>query len=99
MSFNFKFHKTEKKQKQRKKGKFQSSKLHAVGLGMSKAGFETPMAVGICGAKEQKGKAGMGSRLTSFRKQTVGAEDIQQVETMERKFLVEPRSTGKGAWP
>lgn len=36
--------------------------------------------------------------LTSFRKQAVGAEEMQQVETMERKVLVEPRSTGRGAW-
>ena len=36
--------------------------------------------------------------LTSFRKQAVGAWEMQQVETMERKDLVEPRSTGRGAW-
>lgn len=44
-------------------------------------------------------KQAVGGRLTSFRKQTVGDGDMQQVETMERKFLVEPKSTGKGAWP
>jgi len=36
--------------------------------------------------------------LTSFRKQAVGVGEMQQVETMERKVLVEPRSTGRGAW-
>lgn len=35
--------------------------------------------------------------LTSFRKQAVGMGEMQHVETMERKVLVEPRSTGRGA--
>lgn len=65
---------------------------------MSGARAEPTLAMGICGENEQKGKAGCGGRLTSFKKQTVGDGDMQQVETMERKFLVEPKSTGKGAW-
>lgn len=46
------------------------------------------------GADEPGGPNG----LTSFRKQAVGVGEMQQVETMERKVLVEPRSTGRGAW-
>lgn len=28
----------------------------------------------------------------------MGVEEMQQVETMERKVVVEARSTGRGAW-
>lgn len=47
---------------------------------------------------EDRGEPSAPKGLTSFRKQAVGAEEMQQVETMERKVLVEPRSTGRGAW-
>lgn len=49
--------------------------------------------------REDGDEAGGPKDLTSFRKQAVGAGEMQQVETMERKVLVEPRSTGRGAWP
>lgn len=47
---------------------------------------------------EEGGEPSAPESLTSFKKQAVGAEEMQQVETMERKVLVESASTGRGAW-
>lgn len=59
----------------------------------------SPCAAGTELAREAGDKPSAPKSLTSFRKQAVGVGEMQQVETMERKVLVEARSTGRGAWP